>query len=89
VISALLYARKSWAVTGLDSMEPTSLSLNELRIRDAGCLIALQPRLGEQSVVDRIRSELSYLPDPISNETLKTLKRFPKAIVGDTLQRDC
>lgn len=56
------------------------------RLKDAACLIALQPRLGEQSVVDRIRRELSYLPDSILNETLKTIKRFPQAIVGDTFQ---
>ena len=56
------------------------------RMKDAACLIALQPKLDEQSVADGIRSELSYLPDPILNQTLKTLRRFPQAIVGDTFQ---
>ena len=56
------------------------------RLKDAACLVALQPKLGEQSVADRIRDELSYLPDPIVNETLKTLKRFPQAVVDDTFQ---
>ena len=56
------------------------------RLKDAACLIALQPRLGEQFVAERIRAELSYLPDQILNEMLKTLKRFPEAMVGDTYQ---
>lgn len=56
------------------------------RLKDAACLIPLQPRLGEQFVADRIRAELSYLPDPILSKMLKTLKRFPEAMVGDTFQ---
>jgi hypothetical protein len=56
------------------------------RLKDAACLIALQPSLGEQFVADRIRSELSYLPDRISNKTLKSLKRLPQAMAADTFQ---
>lgn len=33
-----------------------------------------------------LRGQLSYLPQPILDETLKTLKRFPEAMVGDTFQ---
>lgn len=56
------------------------------RLKDTACLVALQPKIGEPLVVDRIKDELSYLQDPILNETLKTLKRFPQATVGDTFQ---
>ena len=56
------------------------------RLKDAACLIALQPSLGEQSTADRIRDNLSYLPHPILDEMLKTLKRFPQAMRGDTFQ---
>lgn len=56
------------------------------RLKDAACLVALQPKLGEQPVADRIRDELWYLPDPILNGTSKTLKRLPQAMVGDTFQ---
>ena len=56
------------------------------RLKDAACLIALQPRLNEQSVTDTLRGQLSYLPQPILDEVLKTLKRFPEAMVGDTFQ---
>jgi len=56
------------------------------RMKDAACIIALQSRLGGQFVADRIGAELSYLPDLILNEMLKTLKRFPEAMVGDTFQ---
>ncbi|MGA3407027.1 MAG: hypothetical protein ABSD49_14960 [Candidatus Bathyarchaeia archaeon] len=56
------------------------------RLKDAACLVALQPRLGDQSVVDTLRGQLSYLPHPILDEMLKTLKRFPQAIGGDTFQ---
>jgi hypothetical protein len=56
------------------------------RLKDAACLIALQPKLGEQFVADAIRAALSYLPDPILDETSNTLKRFPEVMVGDTFQ---
>jgi len=56
------------------------------RLKDAACLMALQPRLGEQSVSETIRDELSYLPQPILDRLLKTLKSFPQALVGDTFQ---
>jgi hypothetical protein len=56
------------------------------RLKDAACLMALQPRLGEQSVADTIRGQLSYLPQPILDEVLNTLKSFPQALVGDTFQ---
>jgi hypothetical protein len=56
------------------------------RLKDAACLVALQPRLGEQSVVDTLRGQLSYLPHPILDEMLKTLRRFPQVMIGDTFQ---
>jgi hypothetical protein len=56
------------------------------RLKDAACLIALQPKLGEQSVTERVRAALSYLPDPVLNKALKALRRFPQAMVGDTFQ---
>jgi hypothetical protein len=56
------------------------------RLKDAACLIALQPSLSEQSITDTLTDHLSYLPHPILDEMLKTLKRFPQAIVGDTFQ---
>jgi hypothetical protein len=56
------------------------------RLKDAACLIALQPRLGEQSVDDKLRGQLSYLPQPTLDEMLKTLTSFPQAMIGDTFQ---
>jgi hypothetical protein len=56
------------------------------RLKDAACLIALQPRLSEQSLVDTLRGQLSYLPQSILDEMLKTLTGFPHAMVGDTFQ---
>jgi hypothetical protein len=56
------------------------------KLKDAACLIALQPSLGDPSIPDRIRSELSYLPDQILSGTLKTLERFPELMTGDTFQ---
>jgi len=56
------------------------------RLKDAACLIALQPRLGEQSVADTIRGQLWYLPQPILDEVLKALQSLPQASVGDTFQ---
>jgi hypothetical protein len=56
------------------------------RLKDVACLLALQPRLSEQSVADTLRGQLSYLPQPILDEMLKTMKGFPQAIVGDTFQ---
>jgi hypothetical protein len=56
------------------------------RLKDAACLIALQPRLNEQVVAERVGAALSYLPDPILNKALKALRRFPQAMVGDTFQ---
>lgn len=71
----------------LSKGNPASMALClAARMKDAACLIALQPKLDEQSVADRIRRELSYLPDPILNETLKILERFPEAMAGDTFQ---
>ncbi|MGA2784668.1 MAG: hypothetical protein ABSF09_08235 [Candidatus Bathyarchaeia archaeon] len=56
------------------------------RLKDAARLIALQPRLSEQSVADALRGQLSYLPHSILDEMLKTVKGFPQAMVGDTFQ---
>jgi hypothetical protein len=56
------------------------------RLKDAACLIALQPRLSEQSVTETLRGHLAYFPSPILDETLKTLKRFPQAMTDDTFQ---
>jgi hypothetical protein len=56
------------------------------RLKDAACLVALQPRLGEQSVAYALKGHLSYLPDQVLDEMLKTLRRFPQAMVGDTFQ---
>jgi hypothetical protein len=56
------------------------------RLKDAACLIALQPRLGEESVAERLRGQLSYLPHPILDGLLMTLRGFPQAMVGDTFQ---
>ena len=71
----------------LSKGSPASMSLCLAgRLKDTACLIALQPRLSEQSVADTLRGQLSYLPQPILDETLKTLKRFPEAMVGDTFQ---
>jgi len=56
------------------------------RLKDAACLIALQPRLGEQPVAETLSGQLSYLPHPILDRILKTLKAFPQAMVGDTFQ---
>ena len=56
------------------------------RLKDVACLVALQPRLGEQSVVDTLRGQLSYLPHPILDEMLNTLRRFPQGMIGDTFQ---
>jgi len=71
----------------LSKGNPASMSLCLAgRLKDAACLIALQPRLSEQSVADTLRGQLSYLPHPILDEMLKTLKRFPQAMVSDTFQ---
>ena len=71
----------------LSKGNPASMSLCLAgRLKDTACLIALQPKLSEQSVADTLRGQLSYLPQPILDETLKTLKRFPEAMVGDTFQ---
>jgi hypothetical protein len=71
----------------LSEGNPASMSLCLAgRLKDAACLVALQPRLGEQSVADTLRGELSYLPHPILNEMLKTLTRFPQVMTGDTFQ---
>jgi hypothetical protein len=56
------------------------------RLKDAACLIALQPRLSEHSVADTLRGQLSYLPHSILNEMLKTLKSFQQAMMDDTFQ---
>jgi len=56
------------------------------RLKDASCLVALQPKLGEHSVADALRGQLSYLPDQILDGMLKTLMRFPQSMVGDTFQ---
>jgi hypothetical protein len=56
------------------------------RLKDAACLIALERRIGEQSVADTLRGQLSYLPHPILDEILKTLKNFQQAMMGDTFQ---
>jgi hypothetical protein len=57
------------------------------RLKDAACLVALQPRLGgERSVGDTLRGQLSYLPHSILDEMLKTLRRFPQVMIGDTFQ---
>jgi hypothetical protein len=56
------------------------------RLKDAACIIALQPRLSERSVADTLRDELSYLPHPILDEMLKTLKSFRQAMMDDTFQ---
>jgi hypothetical protein len=71
----------------LSEGNPASMSLCLAgRLKDAACLIALQPRLSEQSVADTLRRQLSYLPHPTLDEMLKTLKRFPEAMAGDTFQ---
>jgi hypothetical protein len=71
----------------LSKANPAAMSLCLAgRLKDAACLVALQPRLGEQSVADALRRQLSYLPHPTLDEMLKTLGRFPQAIVGDTFQ---
>jgi hypothetical protein len=56
------------------------------RLKDAVCLIALQPRLSEQSVADTLRGQLLYLSHPILDEMLKTLKRFQQAMTDDTFK---
>jgi hypothetical protein len=56
------------------------------RLKDAACLVALQAKLGERPVADALRGQLSYLPDPIVEGMLKTVRRLPHAAVGDTLQ---
>jgi hypothetical protein len=56
------------------------------RLKDAACLIALQPRLSEQSVAETLRGQLTYFPSPILDELLKTMKRFPQAMTDDTFQ---
>ena len=56
------------------------------RLKDAACLVALQPRLGEQSVVEILRDQLSYLPRQILDEMLKILTRCPQVMIGDTFQ---
>ena len=56
------------------------------RLKDAACLVGLQPRLSEQSVADTLRGQLSYLPQPILDKMLKTLKKFPQVMRGDTSQ---
>jgi hypothetical protein len=33
-----------------------------------------------------LRGQLSYLPHPILDEMLKTLRRFPQVMIGDTFQ---
>lgn len=71
----------------LSKGDPASMALClAARLKDAACLVALQAKLGELSVTERIRAELSYLPDPILNEMMKTLERFPQAIIADTFQ---
>ena len=56
------------------------------RLKDAACLVALQPKLGEQSAAHTLRRQLSYLPQPTLDQMLKTLRGFPQAMVGDTFQ---
>jgi hypothetical protein len=56
------------------------------RLKDATCLVALQPKLGERSVADAVRGQLSYLPHPILNGMLKTLRKLPRIMVGDSFQ---
>ena len=71
----------------LSNCNPAGMSLCLAgRLKDAACQVALQPRLGKQSVVDTLRDQLSYLPHPILDEMLKTLKRFPQVMIGDTFQ---
>jgi hypothetical protein len=55
------------------------------RLKEAACLVALKPRLGE-SVADTLRAQLSYLPHPILDEMLETLSKFPEVLGGDTFQ---
>jgi hypothetical protein len=63
----------------LSKGNPASMALClAARMKDAACLIALQPKLGEQSVVDTLRGQLSYLPHPILDEMLKTRGGFRK-----------
>ena len=56
------------------------------RLKDSACLVALQPSVGERSVADALRAELSYLPPPILDGMLKTLRKLPQIMVGDTFQ---
>jgi hypothetical protein len=56
------------------------------RLKDAACLAALQSRLGARKVAERIRGELSYLPDPILRGMLEIVKKFPQEMAGDTFR---
>jgi hypothetical protein len=71
----------------LSKGNPTAMSLCLAgRLKDAACLVALQPRLGEQSVANSLRRQLLYLPQPTLEGMLKALRHFPHAMVGDTFQ---
>jgi hypothetical protein len=71
----------------LSKHDPAAMSLCLAgRLKDAACLVALQPKLGEQSVADALRGQLSYLPRPIFDGMLKTLGGLPQIMVGDTFQ---
>jgi hypothetical protein len=71
----------------LSKRNPAAMSLCLAgRLKDAACLVALQPKLGEQSVADALRGQLSYLPHPILDGMLKTLRGLPQIMVGDTFQ---
>ena len=56
------------------------------RLKDVACFIALQSRLGEAQMIERLREELSYLPESILEKMLKIVKSFPEAMRGNTLQ---
>ena len=54
------------------------------RLKDAACVIGL--RLGEPSIAEWIRNELSYLPDQMVEDFLKVVEEFQRRMVGDTFQ---
>jgi hypothetical protein len=74
----------TWAIA---KGNPISIMLSlAARFKDAACFIALQSKLSETKIVDKLRKELSYLPDPILENMLKILKKFPQTMVNDTFQ---
>jgi hypothetical protein len=71
----------------LSKGKPAAMSLCLAgRLKDAACLAALQPRLGENSAADTLKRQFLYLPQPTLDQMLKVLRDFPKAMVGDTFQ---